>query len=53
MIPSEFKIDEDGKVIIESYINNLHPEKHEDLYKSIESIFEQFVPMFNRIICDL
>lgn len=52
-LPSEFNVDEDGKVFIASYINNLHPETHADLYKSLASIFEEFVPMFNKVLTDV
>ena len=52
-LPSEFKVDNDGHVTIESYINNLHPIKHKKLYGVIEKIFESFVPMFNKVLTDL
>ncbi|POM68059.1 Hypothetical protein PHPALM_15826 [Phytophthora palmivora] len=35
-----------------SYINNLHPEQHDDLYDSIENIFVKFVPLFERMLSD-
>ena len=35
---------------IESYINNLHPRIHKDLYKTLEHIFERFVPLFNKTL---
>ena len=52
-LPSEFTVDKDGKVKIESYINNLHPIKHKKLYGVLERIFESFVPMFNKVLTDL
>ena len=52
-LPSEFKVDDEGKVQIQSYINNLHPLKHKTLYYVIERIFEQFVPMFNFVLNDV
>jgi hypothetical protein len=52
-LPSEFNVDEDGKVKIASYINNLHPEVHADLYTSLASIFEEFVPLFNKVLTDV
>ncbi|KAJ6628973.1 hypothetical protein Bhyg_15853 [Pseudolycoriella hygida] len=51
-LPSEFLVDESGAVQI-SYINNLHPEYHEELYECIEKIFAKFVPMFNKVLTDL
>ncbi|PVV03353.1 hypothetical protein BB560_002167 [Smittium megazygosporum] len=50
-LPSEFQVTE-GKVKILSYINNLHPEHHSKLYRSIESIFELFIPLFNQCLTD-
>jgi len=41
-LPSEFIVDSNGKVKIDSYINNLHPVKHKELYGTIASIFEKF-----------
>eukprot|EP00029_Vermamoeba_vermiformis_P014744 TRINITY_DN9858_c0_g1_i1.p1 TRINITY_DN9858_c0_g1~~TRINITY_DN9858_c0_g1_i1.p1 ORF type:complete len:592 (-),score=160.43 TRINITY_DN9858_c0_g1_i1:66-1841(-) len=51
-LPSEFKIAEDGKVKIDSYINNLHPHVHSDLYKTLEQIFERFVPLYNKALTE-
>eukprot|EP01119_Soliformovum_irregulare_P002602 TRINITY_DN1284_c0_g1_i4.p1 TRINITY_DN1284_c0_g1~~TRINITY_DN1284_c0_g1_i4.p1 ORF type:complete len:583 (+),score=153.64 TRINITY_DN1284_c0_g1_i4:31-1749(+) len=48
-LPSDFFVDANGKVKIESYINNLHPIKDASLYHVIADIFEKFVPMFTRM----
>ncbi|KAI8909500.1 hypothetical protein EDD86DRAFT_190615 [Gorgonomyces haynaldii] len=45
-LPSEFEIAENGQTQIQSYINNLHPIVHADLYKSIADVFSKFVDMF-------
>lgn len=52
-LPSEFSVAKDGKVSIESYINNLNPLKFGNLYSSIEKIFEKFVPLFERVLTDI
>nr|XP_023030489.1 uncharacterized protein LOC111518306 [Leptinotarsa decemlineata]XP_023030490.1 uncharacterized protein LOC111518306 [Leptinotarsa decemlineata]XP_023030491.1 uncharacterized protein LOC111518306 [Leptinotarsa decemlineata]XP_023030492.1 uncharacterized protein LOC111518306 [Leptinotarsa decemlineata] len=52
-LPSEFHVDSEGKVFINSYINNLNPKKHEPLYSMIGQIFEKFIPLFNRVLTDL
>ena len=52
-LPSEFNIKNDGRVKIESYINNLHPTEHKKLYEIIETIFEKFIPLFNKALTDL
>ncbi|CAF4827612.1 unnamed protein product, partial [Rotaria sp. Silwood2] len=43
----------DGKVKIESYINNLHPTENKDLYELIEEIFETLIPLFNKVLTNL
>ncbi|KAJ3235893.1 hypothetical protein HDU81_011351 [Chytriomyces hyalinus] len=45
-LPSEFRVDEDGKVRIQSYVNNLNPRVHKDLYGTIAAAFQALVPMF-------
>ncbi|TPX73585.1 hypothetical protein CcCBS67573_g05133 [Chytriomyces confervae] len=45
-LPSEFHVAEDGKVRIQSYINNLNRRVHSDLYGTIAAAFEALVPMF-------
>jgi hypothetical protein len=52
-LPAEFILDAKGRVKIDSYINNLHPIKHRELYKSIGKIFEKFVPLFEKMLTDL
>ena len=51
-LPSEFFVDEKGGVTIESYINNLHPDDHKELYGTIGRVFEQFVPLFEHVLVD-
>lgn len=46
-LPSIFDISKDGKVTIESYINNLHPIQNKDLYQPIADIFSEFIPGIN------
>ncbi|GAA5999675.1 DUF4246 domain-containing protein [Rhodotorula paludigena] len=52
-LPSDFDVDEQGKVTISSYINNLHPKDHASFYPVLASIFERFVPAFERVLSDL
>ncbi|GLB36554.1 putative protein of unknown function (DUF4246) [Lyophyllum shimeji] len=37
----------EGSVKITSYINNLHPEKHRDLYAVIEQVIARAIPLWN------
>lgn len=46
-LPSEVEVDKDGKCKLKSYINNLHPVKHAELYQTLETILSRFIPMFN------
>ncbi|KAF9469543.1 hypothetical protein BDZ94DRAFT_7880 [Collybia nuda] len=45
--------DDEGRVRITSYINNLHPQKHADLYKTIEKIIERTIPVWNMTLTPL
>jgi hypothetical protein len=45
-------LDQHGKVQIRSYINNLHPELHKALYGTLERLFEQFIPLFNKTLTE-
>lgn len=51
-LPSELIVNKDGHANILSYINNLHPVEHEDLYNVLEKIFTSFVPLFNYTLTD-
>ncbi|OAJ39316.1 hypothetical protein BDEG_23174 [Batrachochytrium dendrobatidis JEL423] len=48
-LPSEFRVEQDGSVTINSYINNLNPIWDRDMYKCIAKIFKCFVPMFESL----
>ncbi|KAF9877390.1 hypothetical protein CkaCkLH20_05090 [Colletotrichum karsti] len=46
-LPCEVELSADGKPRIASYINNLHPEKHPDLYAVIEKVIGKALPMWD------
>ncbi|GAA6023983.1 hypothetical protein JCM10207_006842 [Rhodosporidiobolus poonsookiae] len=52
-LPSDFDVDAEGKVSITSYINNLHPVDHAPFYPVLSSLFERFLPMFERVLSSL
>jgi Protein of unknown function (DUF4246) len=52
-LPSEVKIDGEGSASIESYINNLQPNRHKELYVVLGKILSKFLPMFNRSLTDV
>jgi len=52
-LPSDFAVDGDGKVtLISSYINNIHPAHHKELYSVIQEILQHALPMFERVLSD-
>lgn len=46
-LPAEVDVDADGKAHITSYINNLHPVAHADVYDTVERILNEALPMFS------
>ncbi|KAJ2031502.1 hypothetical protein IWW57_000683 [Coemansia sp. S610] len=52
-LPSEFRIDDNGAVTIESYINNLHPVTHAALYPIIAKVFAKCLPLLEQVVTDL
>ncbi|OMJ20164.1 hypothetical protein AYI70_g4280 [Smittium culicis] len=51
-LPTEIEIDSNGKAKILSYINNLHPDIHKELYTTLEKVFERFIPLINSTLTD-
>ncbi|KAJ2504148.1 hypothetical protein IWW47_002661 [Coemansia sp. RSA 2052] len=52
-LPSEFRVDDNGAVTVESYINNLHPARHAPLYPIIAGVFSKLLPLLEQVITDL
>ncbi len=52
-LPAEFTVDDQGKVSINSYINNLDESKYPRIYELIAEIFGRFLPMFESICASL
>lgn len=52
-LPAEFTVDDQGKVSINSYINNLDESKYPKIYELIAEIFGRYVPMFESICAGL
>lgn len=38
---------------LSSYINNLHPQKHLSLYKTIEEVIDRAIPLWNMTLTPL
>jgi hypothetical protein len=49
-LPSEFAISKEGRVTIQSYINNCDPKQFPDLYAAIGSVFERLVPLLEDVL---
>ncbi|KAF9090543.1 hypothetical protein BGX29_011415 [Mortierella sp. GBA35] len=52
-LPTDFDVTSDGKVKARSYINNLHPVEHKEMYPILEEIIERFLPMFEEVLGDM
>ena len=53
-LPSDFTVSDTGKVSLSSsYINNIHPVRHADLYTVIPKVLECALPIFERVLSDL
>lgn len=50
-LPCDVKLTDDGCKIT-SYINNLHPQKHRDLYQVIEEIVAKAIPLWNETLSE-
>lgn len=48
-LPCDVEFEEDGCRIV-SYINNLHPQKHKDLYQIIEKVIAKTIPLWNETL---
>ncbi|KAL2827946.1 hypothetical protein BDW59DRAFT_159904 [Aspergillus cavernicola] len=46
-LPCNVELTPDGQCRIASYINNLHPMKHRNLYRVIEQILTRTIPLWN------
>ena len=50
-LPTDFVVSEDGdEATPSSYINNIHPIRHQALYPPISSIVARFVPLFEKVL---
>ena len=49
-IPTPVEVDKEGKVTFLSYVNNLHPIRHKDLYPVLADMFSLTLPLFERVL---
>ncbi|KAF2477715.1 uncharacterized protein BDR25DRAFT_275066 [Lindgomyces ingoldianus] len=49
-LPSNITFTDDGTAKIVSYINNLHPREHTELYKILEAFVDASIPLWNECL---
>jgi hypothetical protein len=49
-LPSNVAFQNDGSVKFTSYINNLHPQKYPDIYRTIEKLVERALPAWDQCL---
>jgi hypothetical protein len=49
-LPANVEIQQDGRVKIMSYINNLHPHKYTCIYRALEKLIEQSLPLWDQCL---
>lgn len=49
-LPSNVSFREDGSAKLTSYINNLHPVDHEDIYGAIERVIDTAIPAWDQCL---
>jgi hypothetical protein len=53
ILPSDWRLGPDNQWHIATYINNLHPVKHRNIYQVIEQVFNCIVPQWNATLTPL
>lgn len=52
-LPTDFIVSNDSKSVeSDGYINNLHPDEHSELHKTIEELIAAYIPLFERTLTD-
>jgi hypothetical protein len=52
-LPTDFAVSKDGKSAKSlGYINNIHPDEHTQLHKTIEKLVGAYIPLFERALTD-
>ncbi|KAL2170590.1 hypothetical protein VTG60DRAFT_4603 [Thermothelomyces hinnuleus] len=49
-LPANLAFRDDGTVRFTSYINNLHPNKHPEIYRLIEQLVDTAIPVWERVL---
>ncbi|KAJ1812967.1 hypothetical protein LPJ56_005328, partial [Coemansia sp. RSA 2599] len=51
-LPTDIYVNEDGSVDFKSYINNIHPEEHVDMYRAISKVLSKAIPLLEQALTD-
>ena len=51
-LPTEFAVSAGGEVTINSYVNNLHPLEHAEMYPALEAAFAAGLPLLEQVLSD-
>ncbi|KAJ2234167.1 hypothetical protein IWW45_003620 [Coemansia sp. RSA 485] len=51
-LPTDIYVNQDGSVDFKSYINNIHPEEHADMYVPISKIISKAIPLLEQALTD-
>jgi hypothetical protein len=51
-LPSNIQLGDNGKAKITSYINNLHPGEHFELYGVLEKVIDAAIPLWNEVLTE-
>lgn len=49
-LPANLAFQDDGTVRFTSYINNLHPKRHPEIYRTIERLIDTAIPAWERVL---
>ncbi|KAF9152920.1 hypothetical protein BG015_004459 [Linnemannia schmuckeri] len=52
-LPTDFTVTPEGKTKAKTYINNLHPIEHKEMYSVLEEILDKFLPMFEEVLGEM
>eukprot|EP00892_Ulva_mutabilis_P004381 jgi/Ulvmu1/2314/UM013_0162.1 len=49
-LPADILVGADGRVVFDSYVNNMHPVRHAALYAATARLLERMLPLFERTL---
>lgn len=52
-LPTDVEVDDDGRAVFRSYVNNVHPVAHRELESVLPVLFARLRPLFENVLTDL